>query len=189
MLNNYHNIKILITVLVGFIHFIPGNTFAQKVFFTKRGEVIVSFNTPDTTITARSKDLLIQLDYEKATVNMIFEINTFRTGIDSLDEQIKSVYPNELYLDGNLGIEPISTKPHPTQNFDFNGNLYFNSMKTFISGKGKLEHISDNNDIIACMLWLAFKLDIKNIKWDLKSYGVNDNIQVEIIQGLLKKAQ
>ena len=115
-------------------------------------------------ITAKSNDLLIQLDYEKARVKMTFDLNTFKTGIDSLDEQIKSISLKELHFDGKLGIDLISTKKHLTQNFDFNGSLYTKSVKTFITGKGELEHISENNVIVACMLWLAFELDIKKIR-------------------------
>jgi hypothetical protein len=185
----YFNIKIFVYILLGYILVNLNYIFAQKVFLTKKGEVIASSKYLDTMITAKSNDLLIQLDYENARVKMTFKLNTFKTGVDSLDEQIKSISLNELYFDGKLGIDLISTKRHLTQKFDFNGNLYTKSVKTVITGKGELEHISENNEIVACMLWLAFKLDIKKIKWDLKSYGVNDSIQVEIIQALLKKVQ
>lgn len=181
------NIKIFITVLIGFSFISLCDGFAQKEFLTKKGDVIATSKYLDTVIAAKSSDLLVQLDYENAAVKMTFDLNTFRTGIDSLDEQIKSVKPNEVYFDGKLGIELISTYSHLTQYFDFSGNLFTNSIKTFITGNGRLEHVSERNVIAACILWLTFRLDVKDIDWNLKSYGADENIQVEIIQAVLKK--
>lgn len=188
-MKKYFNIKIFVYIQIGFVVLNLNTVFAQKEFFTRSGEVTASGKYFDTIITAKSSDLLIQLDYENAAVKMTFNLNTFKTGVDSLDEQIKSISPNELFFDAKLGIDLISTKSHITRHFDFNGSLYTKSVKTFISGRGILEHISENNEIVACMLWLAFELDIKEINWDLKSFGINDNIQVAIIQAVLRKAQ
>lgn len=162
------------------------DTYAQKIFNTREGTAIFTSKYDDTSLSAKSDELLIQLNYENAKLRMILAVNSVRTGIDSLDKLFSSDI-DKIYFDGKLGIDLITTSKHLTQYFNFSGYLIFKKISVLLTGKGEILHISDNSNVVACMLRLNFQIDPKKLKWNLKNYGIDGNIHAEVIQALLKK--
>ncbi len=165
---------------------------AQQLFTSKKGKVFISFKYSDTTLTASSSDVLIKLNYSSAQADLILDTRDIKTGIDSLDTILYS--SNKiLHLFAELNLDYIDTKRHPKQSFTFigtiyhyNNNSYTKSKITIVNGKGKLEHISEADNLPACILTLSFEIQPANLKASYPYNLMEENIKVEIIQTILK---
>ena len=165
---------------------------AQNLFTSRKGKVIITFKYSDTTLTASSSDVLIKLNYSSAQADFILETKDIKTGIDSLDTMLYS--SNKiLHLFAELKLDYIDTKKHPKQSFTFSGiiyhynnNSYTKSKITNVNGKGKLEHISESDNLPACILTLNFELLSKELKTVYPFNLMEDFIKVEIIQTILR---
>ena len=173
-----------LTILI----FVFNDTYSQKIFTTKKGEVIAQSKYYDTVIAVKSNDLFMQMDYEKAKLKMFVNLNSFNSNFDSIDVRLKAISSNQISFDGKLGIDLINTQQHSPQNFNITGYVKYGTAKVMINGKGTLTHIVSNGEIASCILWLEFTFNTKRFLWNLPSYGISETITVQIIQAVLNKS-
>jgi hypothetical protein len=166
---------------------LSGNILSQKTFSTKKGEVITQAKYYDTVLTAKSNELMMKLDYGKANLEMLVNLDSFSSNADSINAVLKSISNKQISFIGKLGIDLISTQEHIIQNFNLEGNVKYASKNVLVSGKGTLTHITTNGEIASCILWLEFKFNTKKFLWNLPLYGISDTVTVQIIQAVLNK--
>ncbi|MBD80961.1 MAG: hypothetical protein CL840_18735 [Crocinitomicaceae bacterium] len=173
--------NIMLVMLLPF----ASNVKAQEVYSSTIGTVHITGVWNDSIITAISNELIVLLNYETARFEMRLDKSTLRTGIDSLDKELKELEGNILVYEGKLGIEYVQTQSHPPQDFEVEGYLTCAPHNENIIGKGRLKHIFE--DVYSCILNMTFHLNLKEINLDIDLFGLDDEIRVEIIQTVLKR--
>jgi len=191
MYKNKSNILLFTAIILLF----NSSIYGQNLFTTRNGAVSITFKYEETIIMAKSSNVRIKLDYSTATADLIADVNSIVTGVDSLDEFLKQS-DKTLHFYATLNLDYIDTKRHPKQSFAFNGTLYHYINKSFLrkkiatlEGKGNLEHLSEKTNIPACLLTLNFELNPNELKFSYPYSFMKEFIKVEIIQAVLKSKQ
>lgn len=163
-------------------------SYSQKTYETKQGTVIINTKYGDSSLSSTSKSLNMRLDYTTSMLKMEVDLNSFKTGIDTLDILLENSQ-SKIYFDADLGLTEIDTKNHSLQTLKFNGFVYSNISKKKINVlvNGKIQHISEKSDIASCMLWLDFAINTGKLNWNLPAYKLDENIRVQIIQVILSR--
>ena len=162
------------------------NSNAQdEVFRTIKGLIRFTGVVNDSVLIASSNQLVIVLDYENAKFILKLDKSTLRTGVDSLDKRLAKYNDDYIRFEGKLGIDYIQTASHPPQDFKVKGYLNCASHNEPVIGKGRLEHIF--SDTYTCVLNMTFHINLKTIFFDIDLPGLEDEIQVEIVQTILNR--
>ncbi len=181
---NNKNIFLLILAFV----YCSNIIFSQKIFETKQGTVIINTKYVDSSLNSASKSVIMRLDYEDARFSMEVKLNSFKTGIDSLDKLVE--YSKlKFYFDALLGLSEIDTKSHSIQKFNFTGTVFSNESKKKINvlGTGTIQHISEKSEIASCLLWLDFTFNSRKLNWNLPLYKIDEILHVQIVQAILSR--
>jgi hypothetical protein len=157
----------------------------QDMFKTLAGTIEITSEINDTIAVFTSHNLIVSLNYENAQVKMQLDLGTLTSGLDTLDKKISQYKNSIIIFDGKLGIDYINTEDHPEQDFNVNGLLIYNNNKNKIEGTGKLIHIYGN--FYACLLNVTFHLNLSNLNYKLPFNNMSNDIQIEIIDAVLKK--
>lgn len=126
---------------------------AQKTYITRQGFMVIKAYEGDSLKTYRFNNIIVLLDYDKATVDLSFKLD------DSLDDIVPS---NRFFSDHDakittrLSIPKIETQPHPDWNFTTTGELYFNEKVYYMAGDGELRH-HDGSETLSCYLMLKLQ--------------------------------
>ncbi len=101
----------------------------------------------------RFNNIVVLLDYEKATVDLSFKLD------DSLDDIVPA---NRFFSDHDakittrLSIPKIETQPHPDWNFHTKGELFYDEKAYYMTGDGELKH-HHGSEIMSCNLMLRLE--------------------------------
>lgn len=164
---------------------VTSQAFGQsEIYSTINGQINISTVIEGKIVTARSNKLIISLDYNTALFKIILDKSSLKTGVDSLNK-IFSKYKGEfIETKGKMGINFIETKSHPTQSFKV-GLTLNRPYNTFeILGNGSLTHLGG---IYSCILNLNFQLNLDDLNIQLPFKDVNNKINVQILQTILKR--
>ncbi len=177
----------LFIIIISFLY-CSNISYSQKTYETKQGTVIINTKYGDSSLSSTSKSVIMRLDYATSILKMEVELNSFKTGIDTLDILLEKTRL-KIYFDADLGLSEIDTKNHSLQTLKFNGYIYTNKSKKKINllVKGKIQHISEKSDVASCMLWLDFEFNTRKLNWNLPAYKLDENIKVQIIQVILSR--
>jgi hypothetical protein len=159
---------------------------AQDVYRTQNGNMVITTVSADTVLKITTKELLVLLNYENAQFEMKMDKSTFYTGNDSLDKRLKLMKYDIVEFKGKLGLNYINTNGHPPLDFEVEGVLSTNNH--IIKGTGHLEHISSRGNF-SCLLTLKFNLKKDDLGLKLEGLNLKDDIQIEIVQIVLNKAE
>ena len=158
---------------------------AQGVYGTDNGLIHISSVVSDSLLTAVSKDLIVNLNYDNATFKLLLDMSSLRTGVDSIDSALKGLKYNKVELNGRLGIDQIRTVKHPPQDFEVNGFLKGTNEGLAILGSGHLEHIF--GEVYSCILNMTFNINSADLKLDNYFQQITGDLKIEIIQSVLKR--
>lgn len=161
------------------------NVNAQEILRSTRGTIQIKGVWNDSPIVAVSNELIIILNYETAQFELRLDKASLRTGIDSLDTVLRKLNENVFIYEGKLDIEMVRTQDHPPQDFIVEGYLTCAEHNEQIIGKGHLEHIFDG--VYSCFLNMTFNLSLNNNDIVVNLLGLKDDIQINIIQAVLKR--
>ncbi len=179
------SIKIKFIAFVALLLNIWSNCKAQELYGTSQGTIQIMGVLNDSTITAVSKELVFYLNHETAEFELKLKKSTLTTGVDSLDSKLKKLEDDVFVYKGNLGIDYIETKSHPTQNFEVEGYLICAPHNEGILGRGRLEHIF--GDFYSCILNMSFHISLMDIGLNIELQNLDDKVHVEIIHAVLKR--
>lgn len=182
-------VRINLFVLIVTLLYSTSISYSQKTYETKQGTVIINTNYKDSSLIASSRSVVMRLDYADARLKMEVDVNSFRTGIDTLDLLLKNS-KSKIYFEADLDLSEISTKNHSVQKFNLTGVVYsaISKKKLNVPGTGKLQHISEKSGFASCLLWLDFTFNTKTLNWDLPIYKIDEDLNVQIIQVLLSRS-
>ena len=157
MLRMNLNIVLLLLMLL-----IDSAGFSQGIYKSRRGTVSVTTTYLGNPVTAHSKQVEIDLNFETSSFTIMLARNDLHVGIDSLDELFRrQITP--IFLKGLLKPEGIYTTPHLPKIFQLNGTLELEpNRKIEVKGEGRLEHINGGEEL-ACQLALYFDIDARSL--------------------------
>ncbi len=138
----------------------------------------------DTILIAESNELVMVLNFETGEFLLNLYISSLRTGNDSINKLLKKLDEVELQFKGNLGVDFIKTVDYSPQDFEVKGYLKHEPEYQYISGKGHLEFLY--GDTPTGMLSISFKINLADIDIFLGIEGLEDEIQIEIMQTVTK---
>ncbi len=157
--------KIFIVVLILSITWTVG--FTQDTYVSRNSTITLLGEYKGESIQCQSHALMASIDYESTKVIIRFPLKSIKTPIDSLNFLINKSKA-EIYFEGFLDIEYISTDDHSPILFQINGVVISPNLQKQIQGSGELHHIGETTEY-ACRIGLEFELD-------LKEFGINDVI-------------
>jgi len=156
-----------------------------QMYGSPMGAIQISGVWNDSVLIAQSNDMSIELNYETAEFRIELNKSTLRTGVRDLDQRLSEMTLDPIIYKGKLGIDHINTKRHPPQHVDVVGYLTCSPHYVKIKGTAIIEHIF--KDYYACVLRMNFDLSLQEINFPIDLPGLDDEIQVEVIQTLLKR--
>lgn len=139
---------------------------AQKTYITRQGFMVIKAYEGDSLKTYRFNNIIVLLDYEKATVDLSFRLD------DGLEDTVPSnrFYSNhDAKITTRLSIPKIETQPHPDWNFSTKVELYFDEKVYYMIGNGELKH-HDGSPTLACYLMLKLS-PIDGVDLIMDPYG------------------
>lgn len=158
---------------------------AQEQYQTSAGLLIVKAHLDDKPVNMKSKELLIQIDYETGRIVIKQEISALKSDNDTIQSKLNSSQNEYVKFEGKLDLDYINTTGHPSLDFLVEGILYPGDHR--VIGTGHLVHL-DQGISTACLLSLTFKLDFDEIFPNHHLAGLSNMVYVNIIQSLLARA-
>lgn len=101
----------------------------------------------------RFNNIIVLLDYEKATVELSFKLGGNQNDIVPSNRFFSE---HDTKITTRLSIPKIETQPHPDWNFHTNGELFYDEKAYRITGNGELKH-HDGSEIMSCYLMLRLE--------------------------------
>lgn len=168
---------LLLIAILSFNHY-----FAQDVYRTQNGNVLITAVSSDSIFTFVSKDVEIYLNNSQATFTMTIDKSTLKSGNKRIDEELILMKSDEIVISGELGVENIGNNDHSPLDFDLEGVISTNNK--IVLGRGRLEHLSPEGNI-ACLLTLNFIINKDDLGLNLEGLDLSDEVQLDIVQVLL----
>lgn len=162
--------------------------FPQVIYKSRRGTVSVTTTYLGNLLTAHSKQVEIDLNFETSSFTIMLAPEDLHVGIDSLDELLRGQI-TPIVLKGHLKPEGIYTTPHPPKIFQLNGILELEpNRKIEVKGEGRLEHINGGEEL-ACGLAFYFDTDARSLGLHQVS-GSSENthpVKIQFFETVLRK--
>lgn len=158
---------------------------AQEVYNTQKARIIITTQINQNQIQFASNQLVLMLNYETAEFELKLNLNTLKTGIDSIDKKMAALENEYLHIIGKFDIESIITKGHPPKYFSFEGILIPKNSVVF--GKSHLEHIADRSNT-ACILSMQFLIDSHTLENELSRIVDYSDLEISIVQAVLPRS-
>ena len=160
-----------------------GITSAAQVYQTKAGTIRASGRYKGTNVTAVSNHLHMQINYDRAELQMRLVIPTIMADNDSLNVLLQKLAGNEAHFTGKMNISFVQTKSHPRQKFSTTGIMTINKISKAFSFTSTLEHYPRGS--VSCVLSGEFVLNLTD--FGIVTNSEEDKIKVSFSQLILKR--
>ncbi len=159
---------------------------AQKIYYTPKGVIQISGTMMDSSVLLQSDEVAIILNYETAEFVVLIEVNSLRTGVDSLDRMLESIEDYTIRYRGHFDLAYIKTEKHLAQDFEASGNLIFDGHDAgIVKSRGRIEHFVEGT--YPCFLTLSFRLNIADLEYFPALPRLGNELVIEINQAILDK--
>lgn len=156
---------------------------SAQIYVTQTGRIQISGKYGDVDISAVSASLHMQVNYDRAEVNMRLALPSLVTGNDSLNRLLRNQTDAEIHFTGKMNISYIQTKSHPRQKFLTTGTLTINGIRRPFSFTSVLEHIPAGNK--SCNLTASFTINLSEFGIET---GAHENmVRIKMNQLVLKR--
>ena len=157
-------------------------SYAQDVYRTQNGNILITAILSDSIIKLSSKEVVILLNNSQATFNITIDKSTFKSDNKHVNDELALMKSDHIEISGKLAIEKIGNYDHIPLDFDVEGVISTNN-KTII-GTGRMEHISSEGNI-SCLLTIKFSVRKDDLGLNLEGLDLSDEVQIDIVQVLL----
>lgn len=159
-------------------------TLPAQVYQIKNGVITVSGKYKGYALRAESRQLHMNLNYDRAEINMHVAIPFLVTENDTLNQLLAGIAGTELFFQGKLNSNHIHTMPHQKLAQQVSGTLTLNNVSQPFSYPATLEHFPSGN--ISCVLTGSFPLDL--LRFGIPAITGEDKVTVNFKVLLLKKS-
>ena len=160
-----------------------GITSAAQVYQTRAGTIRASGRYNGANVTAVSNHLHMQINYDRAEMQMRLVIPTIMADNDSLNVLLQKLAGNEAHFTGKMNISFVQTKSHPKQKFLTSGIMMINGTAKSFSFTSTLEHYPRGS--VSCVLSGEFVLNL--IDFGIVTNPEENKIKVSFNQLILKR--
>ena len=160
-----------------------GITSAAQMYQTKTGTIRASGRYKGANVTAVSNHLHMQINYDRAELQMRLMMPTIITDNDSLNVLLQKLAGNEAHFTGKMNISFVQTKSHPKQKFLTSGIMTINGIAKAFSFTSTLEHYPRGS--VSCVLSGEFVLNL--IDFGIVTNPEENKIKVSFNQLILKR--
>lgn len=161
----------------------PG-VFAQNVYQSLEGHVVISGEYRGETVLAESHRLNLFLNYETKEFKGKLDLSTLDTGLDSLNAILAATKPAQVLFTGVIPNDDFITWEHLELDLDIPLTVQFLGNNLNPSLNIKLNHYKESS-YYACLLSGEMYLDISGFENRLK--GLGDTIEVKLSQVLMRR--
>ena len=160
-----------------------GITAAAQLYSTQSGKILVSGKYNGAMVAAVSNHLHMQVNYDRAEMQMRLVIPTIMTDNDSLNRLLQKLAGTEAYFTGKMNINYVQTKSHPRQKFLTNGTLAINGKAKAFSFISVLEHFPRGS--VSCNLSAEFLINLN--EFGIITQAGENKMAIQFTQLILKK--
>ena len=160
-----------------------GITSAAQVYQTKAGTVRASGRYNGANVTAVSNNLHMQINYDRAELQMRLIVPTIITDNDSLNLLLQKLAGTDAHFTGKMNISFVQTKSHPKQKFLTSGMMTINGIAKSFSFISTLEHYPRGS--VSCVLSGEFIINLND--FGIVTNSEEAKIRVSFSQLILKR--
>ncbi len=168
------------TLLLAF----SASLFSQNAYSTTRGVAVMESTWRGTPVKTAGLKVEARVNYDNARVSLRLLSPVLHTGFDSLDHRLDSLQLDDIRFVGKLNIDIVKTQDHPLQTFEVEGRLKGPGWSLPVHGEGSLKHTY--YETYACMLSISLHADIGSIDRTGRWAGLGDDLNIRLIQSVLK---
>lgn len=158
--------------------------FAQNLYQSLEGHVLVSGKYGGETILAESHRLNLFLDYTTKEFRGKLDLGTLNTGIDSLNAKLAAIKPAQVFFSGVVPDDDFITWEHPELEFDIPLTVQLAGISLNPSLGIKLNHYKDSGTY-ACLLSGSMSLDLS--VFENRPSGPGNTVEVKFTQVLMRR--
>lgn len=161
---------------------------SQQIYRIIKGDIIITMKYNDTTaVEAKSNQLIETIDYETSQITFTVPYETLYTGIDSIDNLLRTLKYMELKFIGKIDLT-VNTLNTSLQKFNIEGAIISATPPVAAFGNGNLICYNSGDGVVpSCMLTLTMKTTLTTLNLKDIFRGAQNEIQIDIRQSLLKK--
>ena len=160
-----------------------GISSAAQLYQTKAGIIRASGRYNGVNVTGASNHLHMQINYDRAELQMRLMMPTIITDNDSLNVLLQKLAGNEAHFTGKMNISFVQTKSHPKQKFLTSGMMTINGIGKAFSFTSTLEHYPRGS--VSCVLSGEFVLNLTD--FGMVTNSEEDKIKVSFSKLILKR--
>ena len=160
-----------------------GITSAAQLYQTKAGTIRASGRYNGVNVIATSNHLHMQINYDRAELQMRLVIPSIMADNDSLNVLLQKLAGNEAHYTGKMNISFVQTKSHSRQKFSTTGIMTINKIAKAFGFTSTLEHYPRGS--VSCVLSGEFVLNLTD--FGIVTNSEEDKIKVSFSQLLLKR--
>lgn len=168
-----------------FVSFLIASCFSSaQLYQTKTGLITISGLYKGNAVVAESRQLHMNLNYDKAEISMHVAVPFLVTENDTLNKLLQKMAGIELSFHGIMNGNHVHTKPHPKLQQQVSGTVTVNKVTRPFKYAATLEHFPSGN--ISCVLSGSFKLNL--LDFGIATLPGENNVAIQFRELLLKKA-
>lgn len=160
-----------------------GLSLAAQLYSTQSGKILVSGKYNGAGVAAVSNSLQMQINYDRAEMQMRLVIPTILSDNDSLNLLLQKLSESEAHFTGKMNINYVQTKSHANQKFKTDGTLTINGMSRAFSFFSLLKHFPRGN--VSCDFSAAFIIDLND--FGIITEPGENRIAIRFTQLIVKK--
>lgn len=149
-------------VITGFMMLVAVTITAQQLYQTQNGTVSLTGRFKGTGVMAESKSLHMQINYDKATLQMHLPVSSFVTTNQTLNTGLQNLVGQQAQFNGKMNIRFVQTNAHPNQKFKVQGTLSINGITKSFHFTAQLEHFPRGN--ATCILSGNLTINLDDFK-------------------------
>ena len=179
---NYLKTKLLLLFILS-----AGIVRSQDVYRTFSGDIAVSITRHDSILLLVSNTLLVTLDYETSRINFKVDLESFSTGIDSLDRKLHLLKDMGIEFNGKLGIT-INSNRYDLQKYNMEGVITTATPPMPVRGNGSMSCIPSGDRLTpACTLLLTMETTLSALHLSSVFPDAAEGVRIELRQSILEK--
>ena len=155
----------------------------DDIYYTQQAKLHVNGKFKDQSLLGETRALTVRLDYETTEIILRFNLNSLEFNNDTINSILRKTN-KEIVFNGEFSLEYINTEGHPPLDFEVEGWLDINNVKTKLVGKGQLYHVSDSGRL-ACLLSMTAVLNLKDLGIEMPA-EIYEEVELVITQALLE---
>lgn len=160
---------------------------AQEMYRTIHGDIAISVSINDSIWLLVSNDLTVALDYETSKVTFRVPLESFTSGVDSIDDKLNALKGNNIEFTGRLGIT-INTQNFAPQRYNLEGQITSVNPPVPVRGNGTMNCVpAGDRATPACTFLLSVETTLAILKLKDIFTTAEDGVRIDIRQSILER--